>query len=204
MERMQNAGPLAKLQRRRRRWGLLTLLAVAPAMISCYGSFPLTHGLLRINGQVSNNGVIQSIVTWIFVLLPVYWFAEVIDFLVMNLIEFWSGDTISLTQGTDANGNTVTLVPSADGQTATLTVSRDGKTIQEGQFVKASNGDTIIVDAAGQRQARVVKMEDGSLEIRNMSGRTIKTIPADVVRQAHEKAAASKSAGAMPELAPVF
>ncbi|MDE6633081.1 MAG: DUF3332 domain-containing protein [Muribaculaceae bacterium] len=61
------------------------------SMTSCMGKFALTRNLYAWNDQVSNKFVneIVFVALWI---LPVYEVCGIADLLVLNTIEFWSGD----------------------------------------------------------------------------------------------------------------
>lgn len=70
------------------------VLAMAVAMVSlqgCYGKMALTKKVYRLNGEVSDK-YLRSLVTWIFVLAPVYTASVLADFILFNTIEFWSGN----------------------------------------------------------------------------------------------------------------
>ena len=61
------------------------------SMTSCMGKFALTRNLYAWNDQVSNK-FINEIVFVAFWILPVYEVCGLADLLVLNTIEFWSGD----------------------------------------------------------------------------------------------------------------
>ncbi len=61
------------------------------SMTSCMGKFALTKNLYAWNDQVSNKFV-NEIVFVAFWILPVYEVCALADLLVLNSIEFWSGD----------------------------------------------------------------------------------------------------------------
>lgn len=58
---------------------------------SCIGSFPLTNKVLSWNKKVSNKFV-NELVFFAFWVLPVYEVTAAADLLVINSIEFWSGN----------------------------------------------------------------------------------------------------------------
>ena len=62
----------------------------AGTLTGCYGKFALTRTLYAANGSLPDK-YLRSGLTWIFVIFPVYQFAALLDFLVFNTIEFWSG-----------------------------------------------------------------------------------------------------------------
>lgn len=74
-----------------------TILTVALAALlcssltSCMGKFALTRNLYAWNEQVSNKFV-NEILFVAFWILPVYEVCGIADLLVLNTIEFWSGD----------------------------------------------------------------------------------------------------------------
>jgi hypothetical protein len=178
----------------RQRWNRLvfsfTLLAIVPLALGCYGRFPLTKAVYRLNGDISGDKWIRSIVFWIFLIIPVYELANLADAIVLNLIEFWTGESIDVSQGTDAAGNRVALVPSADGNEATLTVSSpDGTALHEGRFVRADESSWTILDGNGEAQGSVVYTADGSIEIRDTDNHVLRAIPAALVQLAHQPAA---------------
>ena len=91
------------------------------SLSSCMGKFALTRNLYAWNDQVSNKFV-NEIVFVAFWILPVYEVCGLADLLVLNTIEFWSGDnpmtastkTIDTDHGRylvecDGNGYDVTL-----------------------------------------------------------------------------------------------
>ncbi len=61
------------------------------SMTSCMGKFALTRNLYAWNEQVSNKFV-NEVIFVAFWILPVYEVCGLADMLVLNSIEFWSGD----------------------------------------------------------------------------------------------------------------
>ena len=59
---------------------------------SCIGSFALTNKVLKWNRNV-NNKFVNELVFFAFWILPVYEVTATADLLVINSIEFWSGNT---------------------------------------------------------------------------------------------------------------
>jgi len=66
------------------------LVALLPLATSCYGRFQLVRNVYEANTSVKDK-YIRSGVTWLFVIIPVYGLAGLVDFLVLNVIEFWQG-----------------------------------------------------------------------------------------------------------------
>jgi hypothetical protein len=71
---------------------LLSLTLVTVSVSSCYGKFALTRKIYSWNGTVSENKFVQSIVMWGLMIIPVYSIGGAVDILILNTIEFWSGN----------------------------------------------------------------------------------------------------------------
>lgn len=56
----------------------------------CYGKFQLTRKVYEINGQVKDK-FLRSATTWAFIIIPVYGVAALLDFVLFNTVEFWTG-----------------------------------------------------------------------------------------------------------------
>lgn len=67
------------------------LIACSVSFQSCIGSFALTNKVLTWNKNVSNK-FLNEVVFFAFWVLPVYEVTAVADLLVINSIEFWSGN----------------------------------------------------------------------------------------------------------------
>ena len=70
---------------------LAVILCASFTFQSCIGSFSLTNKVLTWNHQVSNKFV-NELVFFAFWVLPVYEVTAAADLLVINSIEFWSGN----------------------------------------------------------------------------------------------------------------
>lgn len=73
------------------RVGLILAAASCLPLQSCIGSFALTNKVLTWNNQVSSKFV-NELVFFAFWILPVYEVTSIADLLVLNSIEFWSGN----------------------------------------------------------------------------------------------------------------
>lgn len=71
---------------------LLSLTLVTVSVSSCYGKFALTRKIYTWNGSVSENKFVQTIVMWGLMIIPVYSIGGTVDILILNTIEFWSGN----------------------------------------------------------------------------------------------------------------
>lgn len=73
------------------RVGLVLTLAASLGLSSCIGSFALTNKLLSWNRSIGNK-LVNELVFVAFCILPVYEVSALADIVVINSIEFWSGD----------------------------------------------------------------------------------------------------------------
>ncbi len=95
---------------------------------SCIGSFSLTNKLLSWNQSIGDKFV-NEVVFFAFCIIPVYEVAALADILVLNSIEFWSGNN-ALAKGTKV----------IEGQDGRYLVECDGK----GYIIKSENDGSIV------------------------------------------------------------
>jgi hypothetical protein len=109
---------------------LLAFLAVHPG---CYGSFGLTKSLHDWNGNMESDWAGEGVFL-LFVIVPVYGVTMVVDAVIFNSIEFWSGDN-------PIKGTSMIVLDSdrVAGQVAELSRLPDG---------------TVLVRAAGSGQEK--------------------------------------------------
>ena len=69
---------------------LIITLLLGTTLSGCFGKFGLTRKIYQANSNV-NDKVARSLVTWAFILVPVYGIAGLLDFVIFNTIEFWGG-----------------------------------------------------------------------------------------------------------------
>ncbi len=185
---------LTGLRRKARAVALLTLIATAPLTLSCYGRFPMTRLIYRVNGEIggsvgndhSQHGFVRSIVMWVFLIIPVYELASIIDIFVLNLIEFWGGGPVELGEHIAPDGTRVATVPSADGKTAMVTVtSKNGKVLGRQQLVKVSDQLLEVRNENGTLAGTAEKNANGDMTFKDASGRTVSIVPASHVPASH-------------------
>jgi hypothetical protein len=69
----------------------MTLLTFVFTTSGCFGGFNLTRKVHRFNRDVSPDKWVQELVFLGLVIVPVYSFATLIDALIVNSIQFWTG-----------------------------------------------------------------------------------------------------------------
>lgn len=168
-----------RLQPIYRRVCLVLLFALTPMLtVGCYGRFPLTKAVYRFNGDITDNKWIHSILLWIFIILPVYSIAMLGDAIILNLIEFWTGENLEISKHTRKDGAEVVLAPSADGNEAVLTVTKDGELLSMQRFVRQADGSVHVLDAEGRLAGEVLPTAEGGFDLTDSDGRVVQGIPA--------------------------
>lgn len=101
----------------------------AMTLPSCIGSFQLTNRLLSWNKHIGNKFV-NELVYFAFWVLPVYEVSSIADFVVLNSIEFWSGEN-PIAHGTKViEGNDGKYLVKCDGKGYTIKSENDGSVVR--------------------------------------------------------------------------
>ncbi len=108
---------------------LVCLLSVSLLGSSCIGSFSLTNKLLSWNRQISNKFV-NELVFFAFWILPVYEVSALADVLVLNSIEFWSGNNPVACGTRVIDGADGRYLVHCDGKGYTITSQNDGSSVR--------------------------------------------------------------------------
>ncbi|WP_165042486.1 DUF3332 domain-containing protein [Dysgonomonas sp. ZJ709] len=143
---------------KKRFFTVAAIIAIASTIMfsSCIGSFGLSKKLLSWN-QTLDNKFVNQIVFFALWIVPVYEVSILADVLVINSIEFWSGD----------NPIEAGIVKQVQGENGIYTVEtlENGYRIenQEGQemnlvYDKESNTWSVV---ANGNSAKLIKIEDG-------------------------------------------
>ena len=149
------------------------VLAVAFGAMSagCFGSFKLTKQLYDVNKSIEEK-YLRSAVTWL--LIVPYAFTGTLDFLIFNVVEFWSGQS-PIASGpvtkeyADAGGKTI-LILQRDGAATLATVERHEGGIPASTLRIRDDGAgtvTAVVSAGGlvTREVTATPGGDGSVEV---------------------------------------
>ena len=97
---------------------LVLVAAVGALSAGCFGKFQLTRKVYDMNQSIDEKYV-RSAATWVFVIVQVYTVAALLDLIVFNVIEFWSGENPV------ASAPVTKVYAQGSGKTV-LTLSRDG------------------------------------------------------------------------------
>ncbi|MBI5905476.1 MAG: DUF3332 family protein [Deltaproteobacteria bacterium] len=152
---------------------LLLVVSLGAFATGCFGKFQLTRKVYDINKSIDEKYV-RSAVTWIFVIVPVYGIAALLDFLIFNTIEFWSGDnpvTSAPVTKTYAQGDgKAVLTLSREGEATVATVERyEGDALVSTLRIRDDGRGkvTAVESAAGVpvREIAAVPNADGSVDV---------------------------------------
>ena len=198
---------------------LVLVAAVGALSAGCFGNFQLTRKVYDMNKSIDDKYV-RSAATWIFVIVPVYGFAALLDLIVFNVIEFWTGEnpvaagpvTKVYAQG---NGKTV-LTLSRDGSATVAVIERyEGERLVSTLRVRDDGRGKVaaVETAAGGkvREVSAVAASDGSVDVtmataagtntERYAAPAVRTKTAHAARIASEVRQAARGTGGMIPLA---
>jgi len=152
---------------------LVLVAAVGALSAGCFGKFQLTRKVYDMNQSIDEKYV-RSAATWVFVLVQVYTVAALIDLVVFNVIEFWTGENPVV------SAPVTKVYAQGDGRTV-LTLSRDGSATvavierYEGERLASTlrvrddgRGNVAAVETAAGGKVREVSgvaSSDGSVDV---------------------------------------
>lgn len=97
---------------------------------SCIGNFSLTKKLLSWNNQIDNKFVNELVFFLFWFPLPVYEVAALADILVLNSIEFWSGENPMAAGKKVIDGKDGRYIVECDGKGYTITSENDKSVVR--------------------------------------------------------------------------
>lgn len=172
--------------------------ALALASSACFGSFPLTSAVYKLNKGIDDK-IVRSVVFWAFVIVPVYAVVATGDSLLLNVIEFWTNEKIVLGKAED--GSEVEIAKAAEG-VARVRQLKDGALVAEFELVRVGQTGALLRQLDGAVAQSVELLPDGSLALTGPGG--VKRVPRQTVASLMDRAAAGADwrAGVQAALAP--
>ena len=144
-------------------------------MQSCIGSFSLWTGLRDWNQGVSSKFV-NEVVFLAFHIVPVYWVAYFADVIVLNSIEFWSGNNPVADFGTKTvkgeNGDYL-ITSKEDG----YTIAKVGEEDKAIDLVYNAENRTWNAVAEGVSYELITMNEDGTASMKLQDGTVMTVMP---------------------------
>lgn len=141
--------------------GIAVVLAAAmgAGAAGCFGKFQLTRKLYDIN-QAIDEKYVRSAATWLF--LPLYGFTGLLDFVIFNVIEFWSGEnpvaSAPVTRTFARGDSKAVLTLFRDGSATVAVIERyEGERLVSTLRVRDDgSGKVAAVETAGGTEVRAV------------------------------------------------
>lgn len=145
---------------------ILAAAVLGTTLVGCYGRFPLTNAVYDWNGRVTNNHIVNSVIMVVISIIPVYAVCILVDAIVINSIEYWTEDRVTVSQSWDQpDGTRVTLEPGTHEDHAVLTMWRGEEKLLERHYLRGDNGLVQISDESGRLVGSVQRHGDGSLAL---------------------------------------
>lgn len=178
---MPARGGLAVFLRQRaarafRTMALAALLLYAPVATGCYGTFPLTRAVYQVNGEVTDQPFVHSVVMWVFAILPVYGIATFVDVVGFNLVEFFTGQQYDVSLGNDSEGRHIRVVVAPvvnEPDTIELTLHADDQASAPVLVTRRDDNLLVLRDETGRVALVMQRMQDGSVSYRDGLGRSL-------------------------------
>ena len=154
---------------------LIVLLIMIPFLSSCFGTFFLTRSIHKIN-KIPPTNFLENIFYWVLIIVPVYEAAILVDMIVFNLLEFWSGAEFQMSEVVKPDGTRIVLQPTPDGQQATLTHSREDQIISQIKFVRIDDSNMKVLDANNNLLGSVAVTESDLILMRDQYGQLVSKV----------------------------
>ena len=152
---------------------LVLVAAVGALSAGCFGNFQLTRKVYDINRSIDDKYV-RSAATWIFAIVQVYTVAALLDLIVFNVIEFWSGENpvaeAKVTKVYAQGNGKMVLTLSRDGSATVAVIERyEGERLVSTLRVRDDGlGKVAAVETAAEgkvREISAVATSDGSVDV---------------------------------------
>ena len=125
----------------------------------CIGSFSLTQKLYGWNQKATNDKYLNTGILWVLEAVQVYHFTLIVDFAILNTIEFWSGkNPMAFSSPTKLDK----VVTGGNGDTYKVTMGNCKITV-----------DKLTGDNAGKKVSVIYVKETGSYYMDNGSGNPV-------------------------------
>lgn len=149
------------------------------SMTSCMGKFALMHNLYAWNEQVSNKFV-NEVLFVAFWILPVYEVCGLADLLVLNSIEFWSGDNPLTASTKSIDTDHGRYIVECDGKGYDITLEETGEKWRL-DFAQETRTWSIHVDGEDYKLMTFIDEGHVSAPMPDGGWQTIELTPAGVM-----------------------
>lgn len=154
-------------------FAIAAVVSTASLSGGCYGSFGMTRAIYRGNGRITGSTILNSIVMIVLIIIPVYQISLIVDIIILNSVEFWTGETLDTSKVQELpDGSKMVLAPGATADEAILTVTKDDVVTMRRTYRRVSPTRTLILDETGTMISVVDRTDDGGLTILAEGGKT--------------------------------
>lgn len=158
-----------------RRDFLIALAALCGS--GCFGKFGATNALYDWNVGVSDNKWLRWLVFLVLVIVPVYGLFILADALVINTIEFFSGNNpVGGGHVKLENGHTLASTRTSDPNVIRHEHRKDGKLVQVVYVRRVDEDEMQLCDEAGRILARARLLANGAVELYDAHGKRVHTV----------------------------
>jgi hypothetical protein len=166
---------------------MCALVVAVPALSGCFGRFPLTKAIYEFNDELGDESrvsgrLFESFMFWI--LSPIYGLALLGDTLVINLIEFWTGEPMDIGSAIEREGTSVALLPGENENEAILMMMQDGRVVREERLVRISSTEIEIRNTEKEVLGRLVRNSDGDIQPIGSDGELVSAVSNDTLMAA--------------------
>lgn len=130
----------------------------------CFGSFNLTRKVWTFNKTVSEDKFVQELVFLAFAVIPVYSIAGLLDVVIVNSVEFWTGENPVSMAKTTATPDGREFV-----QRGTVTPTERVMVVDEVKDGATISTTTIRLPNGGESLTIETRYPDGKVETRTVS-----------------------------------
>jgi hypothetical protein len=134
---------------------LASVVSACTLVAGCYGSFTLTKKVYDWNGEASDNKFVVWLVFLGLNVIPVYGIAVAVDALIMNSVEFWTGENpAGIATRVEKNADGTATVYRGDEVYQAVPVSKDRVELYKGNerigvATISESGEMVVMDEKG-------------------------------------------------------
>jgi hypothetical protein len=174
-------------------------LVAASALLAtgCFGTFGATNALYDFNKGVSENKWLQWLVFLVLIILPVYGLFILADAIVLNTIEFFTGNNPIGGSADLGDGHTLRSSGTDDPNLVKHEIEKDGKVVRTVYVRRVSDTELSLLDDHKHAVGSARVLPDGSVQIVDGEGNVQSTIEQNQV----DRVSAALEMGASPSRA---
>ncbi len=146
---------------------LIVTVLFTSTLSSCLGSFNAFNNLKEWNSSVSDNKYLNNLLFWVLWIIPVYELFIFGDVIILNLIEFWTGDNPLSMKSGESQSQLMTYNGKEYIMTATknkmVLSDKDNNVISELNFDSKTKSWSLVKDGTVQEVVSINDIKDGNV-----------------------------------------